>query len=68
LVLTKEQILTLTCLREIGVKGVGPNKNIKEMQPFLTAFKHIWINYITILLLRVHKLIDVPFKKEPIGI
>jgi len=41
LVLTKEQILTLTCLREIGVKGVGPNKNIKEMQPFLTAFKHI---------------------------
>lgn len=24
--LTKEQILTLTCLKEVGVKGVGPQK------------------------------------------
>lgn len=24
--LTKEQILTLTCLKEVDVKGVGPQK------------------------------------------
>ena len=27
--LTKEQILTLTCLKEVGVKGVGPQKILR---------------------------------------
>ena len=26
MILTKEQILTLTCLKEVGIKGVGPQK------------------------------------------
>ena len=26
MILTKEQILTLTCLKEVGVKGIGPQK------------------------------------------
>ena len=26
MILTKEEILTLTCLKEVGIKGVGPQK------------------------------------------
>lgn len=26
MILTKEKILTLTCLKEVGIKGVGPQK------------------------------------------
>ena len=39
--LTKEQILTLTCLKEVDVKGVGPQKKKTETVTTVTLLQAI---------------------------